>query len=150
MKQKQMLFPAFAMIHQMLAIWSLVFLLFLNPACAVLFSVMSHPFVTPWTVALHARLSMEFSRQEYPSRLPFSFFRGSSQPRDRTQVSRISYIGRQILYRGATREAQSSLYNWNSSGHMLLKPSMENFEHYFASMWNECSYTIAWTFFDNF
>ena len=28
-------------------------------------------FVTPWTVAHHAFLSMEFSRQEYWSGLPF-------------------------------------------------------------------------------
>ena len=29
-------------------------------------------FVTPWTVACQGSLSMEFSRQEYWSRLPFS------------------------------------------------------------------------------
>ena len=29
--------------------------------------------VTPWTVALQAPLSMEFSRQEYYSRFPFPF-----------------------------------------------------------------------------
>ena len=29
-------------------------------------------FLTPWTVAHQARLSMEFSRQEYWSGLPFS------------------------------------------------------------------------------
>ena len=34
-------------------------------------SVMSDPFVTPWTVALQAPLYMEFSRQEYWSGLPF-------------------------------------------------------------------------------
>ena len=28
-------------------------------------------FVTPWTIACQAPLSMEFSRQEYWSRLPF-------------------------------------------------------------------------------
>ena len=35
--------------------------------------VLSHVwlFVTPWTVAHQAPLSMEFSRQEYWSRLPF-------------------------------------------------------------------------------
>ena len=32
--------------------------------------------------------------------------RGSSRPKDRTQVSCIFHIGRQILYRWATREAQ--------------------------------------------
>ena len=30
-------------------------------------------FVTPWTVACQAPLSLEFSRQEYWSRLPFPF-----------------------------------------------------------------------------
>ena len=44
----------------------------------------------PWTVAYQAPLSMEFSRQEYWSGLPFPW--GSSRPRDRTQVSCI--IGR--------------------------------------------------------
>ena len=29
-----------------------------------------HSFVTPWTAACHAPLSMEFSRQEYWSELP--------------------------------------------------------------------------------
>ena len=32
---------------------------------------MSDSFVTPWTIACEASLSMEFSRQEYWSRLPF-------------------------------------------------------------------------------
>ena len=35
-------------------------------------------FVTPWTVACQASLSMEFFRQEYWSELSFPFFRGSS------------------------------------------------------------------------
>ena len=34
-------------------------------------SVMSDTLVTPWTVALRAPLSMEFSRQEYCSGLPY-------------------------------------------------------------------------------
>ena len=31
--------------------------------------------------------------------------------------------------------------------HLLLKPGMENFEHYFASVWNECNCAVVWTFF---
>ena len=31
--------------------------------------------------------------------------------------------------------------------HVLLKPSLENFEHYFASMWDECNFAVVWTFF---
>ena len=31
--------------------------------------------------------------------------------------------------------------------HMLLKPGLEYFEHYFASVWDECNYAVVWTFF---
>ena len=40
-----------------------------------------------------------------------------------------------------------SLNIWKFSVHILLKPSLENFEHYFAGMWNECfcsSLSILW------
>ena len=46
-------------------------------------------FATPWTVAHRSPPSMGFSRQEYWSGGAISFSRGSSRPRDRTQVSRI-------------------------------------------------------------
>ena len=50
------------------------------------------------TVARQAPLSIEFSRQEYWSGLPFPTPRKSSQPRDWTGISCISCIGRWILY----------------------------------------------------
>ena len=59
-------------------------------------------FVTPWTAAHQAPLSMGFSRQEYWSGLPFPSPGESSQPRDWTQVSRI--VGRYFNL-WATREA---------------------------------------------
>ena len=31
--------------------------------------------------------------------------------------------------------------------HILLKPGLENFEHYFASVWDECNCAVVWTFF---
>ena len=31
--------------------------------------------------------------------------------------------------------------------HVLLKPSLENFEHYFTSMWDECNCVVVWTSF---
>ena len=49
-------------------------------------------FVTPWTVAHQAPLSMGFSRQEHWSGLPFP----SSPPRDRNGLSYIC-IGRWVL-----------------------------------------------------
>ena len=31
--------------------------------------------------------------------------------------------------------------------HVLLKPGLENFEHYFASLWDEYNRVVVWTFF---
>ena len=31
--------------------------------------------------------------------------------------------------------------------HVLLKPHLENFEHYFTSVWDECNCAAVWTFF---
>ena len=36
---------------------------------------------------------------------------------------------------------------WKFSVHVLLKPHLENFEHYFASMWDEYNFAVVWTFF---
>ena len=38
---------------------------------------------------------------------------------------------------------------WTSkfSVHVLLKPSLDNFEHYFASVWDECNCAVVFTFF---
>ena len=35
----------------------------------------------------------------------------------------------------------------SSQFHVLLKPGLENFEHYFTSMWDECNCAVAWAFF---
>ena len=43
------------------------------------------------------------------------------------------------LISGSSDFSKSSLYIWKFSIHTLLKPSMENFEHYLASMWDECT-----------
>ena len=36
---------------------------------------------------------------------------------------------------------------WNFTVHIRLKPGLENFEHYFTSMWDECSCVLVWAFF---
>ena len=51
------------------------------------------------------------------------------------------------LISGSSAFSKSSLYIWKFSVHMLLKPSLKYFEHYFASMWNECNCAVVWTFF---
>jgi len=39
------------------------------------------------------------------------------------------------------------LQPWNFIFHVLLKPDLENFEHYFTSMWDECNCVTVWVFF---
>ena len=43
--------------------------------------------------------------------------------------------------------SKSGLYIWKLSVHVLLKPSLKDFEHYFASMWKECNCSIVSIFF---
>ena len=38
--------------------------------------------------------------------------------------------------------SKSSLNICKFSVHVLLKPSLKDFEHYLASMWNECNYVV--------
>ena len=47
---------------------------------------------------------------------------------------------------GSSAFSNFSLYIWKFSVHILLKPSLKDFEPYFASMWNECSCAVVWTF----
>ena len=51
------------------------------------------------------------------------------------------------LISGSSAFSKSSLNIWKFSVHVLLKPSLENFEHYFASVWEKCNCVVVWTFF---
>ena len=51
------------------------------------------------------------------------------------------------LISGSSAFSKSSLNIWKFLVHVLLKPGLENFEHYFASIWNECNCAVVWTFF---
>ena len=35
---------------------------------------------------------------------------------------------------------------WNFMVHVMLKPGLETFKHYFAGMWNERNCAVVWTF----
>ena len=43
--------------------------------------------------------------------------------------------------------SKSSLNIWNLSVHILWNTSLENFEHYFASVWDECNCAVVWPLF---
>ena len=40
---------------------------------------------------------------------------------------------------GSSAASKSRLYIWKFSVHVLLKPSLKDFEHYLANMWNKCN-----------
>ena len=48
---------------------------------------------------------------------------------------------------GSSAFSKSSLNIWKFAVHVLLKPGLENFEHYFASVWDEFNCAVVWTFF---
>ena len=43
--------------------------------------------------------------------------------------------------------SKPSLNIWKFTVHVLLKLSLKNFEHSFASKWDECNCAVAWAFF---
>ena len=51
------------------------------------------------------------------------------------------------LISGSSAFSKSSLNFWKFKVHILLTPGLENFEHYFASMWDKCNCAVVWTFF---
>ena len=51
------------------------------------------------------------------------------------------------LISGLSAFSKSSLNIWKFTFHVLLKPSLENVKHYFASVWDEHNYAVVWAFF---
>ena len=51
------------------------------------------------------------------------------------------------LISGSSAFSKSSLNIWKFTVYALLKPGLENFEHYLASVWDECNCVEVWTFF---
>ena len=51
------------------------------------------------------------------------------------------------LISGSSAISKTSLTSGNFMVHLFLKPGLENFEHYFASVWDECNCAVVWAFF---
>ena len=56
-----------------------------------------------------------------------------------------TYVGN--LISGSSGFPKSSLTIWKFLINVVLKSSLENFEHYFASVWDECNFVVVWAFF---
>ena len=51
------------------------------------------------------------------------------------------------LISGPSACSKSSLNIWKFTVHILLKPGLEDFEHYFTSVWDEHNCAVVWAFF---
>ena len=51
------------------------------------------------------------------------------------------------LISGSSAFSKTSLNIWEFTVHVLLKPGLENFEHYFTRVWDECNCAVVCTFF---
>ena len=51
------------------------------------------------------------------------------------------------LISGSSGFSQTSLNIRKFTIHVLLKPGLQNCEHYFTSVWDECNCVIVWAFF---
>ena len=51
------------------------------------------------------------------------------------------------LISGSSAFSKTSLNICKFTVHILLKPYLENFEHYFTSLWDECNCEVVWAFF---
>ena len=50
------------------------------------------------------------------------------------------------LISGSSAFSKSTLNIWKFLVHVLLMPKLKDFEHYFASLWNEYNCVVVWTF----
>jgi len=51
------------------------------------------------------------------------------------------------LISGSSAFSKTSLNIRNFTVHILLKPGLENFDHYSTSVWDECNCAVVWAFF---
>ena len=51
------------------------------------------------------------------------------------------------LISGSSAFSKTNLNIWKFTVHILMKSGLDNFEHYFTSVWDECNCVVVWAFF---
>ena len=85
-------------------------------------------FLTLWTVARQDPLFMRILQTRIVEWVTISSSRGSSQPRDRTHLSYVSCIGKQVLY------------NWHHLGNPLITLLFLTYWISITTLWNQYYY----------
>jgi len=57
------------------------------------------------------------------------------------------FLNNPNLISGSYIFSKTSLNIWKFTVQVLFKPGLENFEHYFTSVWDECNCAVVWAFF---
>ena len=70
------------------------------------------------------------------AKVDFFFFSGTLLFDDPADIGNLSLVPLRFLNPA-----------WTFFVHVLLKPGLENFEHYFAGIWDKCNCALVWTFF---
>ena len=92
-------------------------------------------------------------RQVRCSGIPISFrifhsLLWSTQSKHSQQCRNRCFSGTLLLFWWSSGCWQFDLLKiWKFTVHILLKPGLENLEHYFTSMWDECYCAVLWAFF---
>ena len=104
--------------------------------CCFCFGLFLHSFWSYFSTNLHI-FSPTFLKSHLNSHL--------NMPRNKFLVFRPDCsFPPSILFFILTIVAQAS--NLKFTAYILLKPGLENFEHYFTSMWDECNCMVVWAF----
>ena len=150
------------MIQRMLAIWSLVPLAFLNPTWTSGSSQLRYCWSLAWRILSITSMWDERNCevvwyphlfQNFPQFIVIYIVKGFGIVNKAVDAFlEVSYffndpmdVGN--LISGSSAFSKSSLSMWKFSIYILLKPVLQNFEHYFTSVWNECNCVVVWAFF---
>ena len=85
----------------------------------------------------------KFGKLSSGHRTGYSQFSSQSQRKAMPKMLKLPHN----LISGSSAFSKTSLNIRKFTVHILLKPGLENFEHYFTSVWDQCNCAVVWAFF---